>query len=318
MQVVHCACVACFISEQARQKVTREVKALAKLDHLGIVRYYQSWFECPPPGWQEEQDKVSIDLSLTTPTAGVSPIDGTSAVKPSAHPVAVSVSVEDKWQQCLPLTFPDSLPVCGDASDTKDLTSSLSESGSLSCEDAHEVYLLTHAGDGSSSFEINFRDEGRDISDCSEQRVDYGSGNGHHNESSFSVVFEGSASNGPDLWCMPKTETLPDMAPKPADRPHTLDVKCTDSDDCWKSVPEMKSKVGRRKLYLYIQMQLCQPESLKDWLNANTLNRDKYQLLNMFHQIVSAIAYVHQCGLMHRDLKVIPVSLTLYAALVKF
>ena len=52
-------------------------------------------------------------------------------------------------------------------------------------------------------------------------------------------------------------------------------------------------------------MQLCQLESLKDWLNSNTLNRDKYQLLNMFHQIVSAIGYVHQCGLMHRDLKVI-------------
>lgn len=290
-------------SEQARQKVTREVKALAKLDHSGIVRYYQSWFECPPPGWQEERDKVSIDLSLATPTAGVSPTDGTSSVKPPAYPAAVSVSVEDKLQQCLPLRFPDSFPVCDSASDTKDLTSSLSESGSSSCQDAHEVYPPMHAGAGSSSFEISFRDEGRDVSDCSKKPVDCGSGNGLHAESSFSVVFEGSASNGPDLKCVPKTETLPDMAPKPADRPHTLDVKCTDSDDCRKSVPEAKSKVCRRKLYLYIQMQLCQPESLKDWLNDNTLNRDKYQLLNMFHQIVSAIAYVHQCGLMHRDLK---------------
>ena len=35
----------------------REVKTLANLDHVGIVRYFQSWFECPPPGWQEQIDK---------------------------------------------------------------------------------------------------------------------------------------------------------------------------------------------------------------------------------------------------------------------
>jgi serine/threonine protein kinase len=62
------------------------------------------------------------------------------------------------------------------------------------------------------------------------------------------------------------------------------------------------------KLYLYIQMQLCQPQNLKDWMNNNTLNRDKRQLLDIFHQISSAINYVHSSGLMHRDLKVSDLS----------
>jgi translation initiation factor 2-alpha kinase 3 len=56
--------------------------------------------------------------------------------------------------------------------------------------------------------------------------------------------------------------------------------------------------------YLYIQMQLCKRETLKDWLASNTLNRDRHMVLDMFDQIVCAIEYVHDCGLMHRDLKV--------------
>uniref|UniRef100_A0A0A9XT10 PRKR-like endoplasmic reticulum kinase n=1 Tax=Lygus hesperus TaxID=30085 RepID=A0A0A9XT10_LYGHE len=83
--------------EEALERMKREVKALAKLDHQNIVRYFNSWVEEPPPGWQETADNlwfrgreevassdVNIDLSgAVTPTsdapsfAGV----GTSAVR---------------------------------------------------------------------------------------------------------------------------------------------------------------------------------------------------------------------------------------------
>lgn len=39
----------------------REVKALAKLDNIGIVRYFHAWVESPPLGWQEEQDRQIED-----------------------------------------------------------------------------------------------------------------------------------------------------------------------------------------------------------------------------------------------------------------
>ncbi|KAF5303410.1 hypothetical protein FQR65_LT08252 [Abscondita terminalis] len=55
-------------------------------------------------------------------------------------------------------------------------------------------------------------------------------------------------------------------------------------------------------VYLYIQMQLCCKESLKDWLNAYPV-RDKWQSLAIFGQIVDAVEYVHFRGLIHRDLK---------------
>ena len=58
------------------------------------------------------------------------------------------------------------------------------------------------------------------------------------------------------------------------------------------------------KVYLYIQMQLCQKETLKDWLSSNTLSRDRMKILHVFDQMLGAVHYVHECGMIHRDLKV--------------
>ncbi|GBM42936.1 Eukaryotic translation initiation factor 2-alpha kinase 3 [Araneus ventricosus] len=55
--------------------------------------------------------------------------------------------------------------------------------------------------------------------------------------------------------------------------------------------------------FLYIQMQLCQRESLRTWLDNNDISRDYSEVMKMFCQIVEAMNYVHTKGLMHRDLK---------------
>lgn len=60
------------------------------------------------------------------------------------------------------------------------------------------------------------------------------------------------------------------------------------------------------QVYLYIQMQLCRKENLKDWMAQRCLpeQREHNQCLGIFLQIAEAVDFLHSKGLMHRDLKV--------------
>lgn len=64
------------------------------------------------------------------------------------------------------------------------------------------------------------------------------------------------------------------------------------------------SSTTKQPKYLYIQMELCRADNLADWL----LNSDEYvqktECLTIFRQIVEAVKYIHERGLIYRDLKV--------------
>jgi len=65
----------------------------------------------------------------------------------------------------------------------------------------------------------------------------------------------------------------------------------------------MMSPPKPSRLYLFIQMQLCRRESLKEWLRDKP-DRSTDTVIRMFDQIVQAVEYVHLQGMIHRDLKV--------------
>lgn len=50
-----------MLRDESQARVLREVKALAKLDHKNIIRYFSCWKEQPPLGWEEEHDKNWIE-----------------------------------------------------------------------------------------------------------------------------------------------------------------------------------------------------------------------------------------------------------------
>ena len=59
------------------------------------------------------------------------------------------------------------------------------------------------------------------------------------------------------------------------------------------------------KSYIYITMELCQKESLKEWLSNNIhlgpIDR-RQEALNIFQQICQGVDYIHSQKLIHRYL----------------
>lgn len=194
-----------------RDRVMKEVKILAKLEHQNIVRYFNSWVEHPPKGWQQSHD--------------------------------------NNW--------------IGDA------TSDLTTTHSIFHKRSQSISILMDTTEQTS---LGF-DEA---------------------ESDDFICFENSSNNNVSnsTQILSKKESSTHLEKKklwkrPSRKSYSLD---------------MTRRVLEPPIFLYIQMQLCQKESLRDWLLKHQ-KREKYVILDIFKQIVSAVEYVHMQGLIHRDLK---------------
>lgn len=122
------------------------------------------------------------------------------------------------------------------------------------------------------------------------------------NRTDVSVVVTNSDFSHRDSGSMDSSEskpTSPSTLSTSPPRPKTLNL-----DLAQKSVEKLNP--GSPKVYLYIQMQLCRKENLKDWMEARSTleERPAAESLHIFLQIAEAVQFLHSKGLMHRDLKV--------------
>ncbi|XP_060103856.1 eukaryotic translation initiation factor 2-alpha kinase 3 [Heteronotia binoei] len=310
--------------ELAREKVMREVKALAKLEHPGIVRYFNAWLEAPPESWQEQMDELWLkDESAGWPLSSPSPVEA-SSFKIITDPLSAKEHVEViaalEKKTLLSIRMP------GDRLDA-------SESHFLPVEfapiDDHRE--LSHSADLITNTQDSF------LSDCDREDGTMEKNDPGHSlelcpsvvpavrvreRTSSSIVFEDSGCDNTSNNRGDKTDyslAYGFCEDKPVSRkgsghsklssesPLSVSVQrpaaLSSLDFSKNSTPDVKPTSP--KVYLYIQMQLCRKENLKDWMNRRCTmeERERVQCLLIFLQIAEAVQFLHSRGLMHRDLK---------------
>merc|ERR1712223_551719 len=254
--------------EEAKKKVMREVKCLARLDNRNIVRYYTTWLENPPHGWQEEVDK-QFKTNLTSPS--------------STQNLSASFNDDDMTNAENPLKPFDTLPKS--ATDLNSLDCDYNEN-----DDSFKVVFEAGTDDDENDEENEVEEDITDVSDDD--------GIIFKDETKNELVSKPPPSRSISIVSMTQSKFWKDISDEENE---------DEAEECcealiWDAKNQSK-KAPPAPVYLYIVMQLCQKESLRVWLKNTSEHRSRLESLSRFHEICSGVEYVHSQGLIHRDLK---------------
>ena len=327
------------VNEAAKKKVMREVKCLAKLDHKHIVRYFNTWLECPPPGWQEAQDiwwREAEQSTCMTPDEK----ETWSSIGETKQKTGFQIKGNGILSEVPQFRF-DSPSNTSDVSFTNTTSKITNEDNS--------IYRNTNKdyNDEDDSLIIAFDEAESGECDISENKFkcvpsincDPFVGTPRNprlsliREESESIIFEENSEHNSSEHKMLRKNNSTSQEAKPSkfwsnsssSSSQLEDTESAESGSLCEAVVwqehnaakteksnktcDQKSKDTKNdvpkapQFYLYIVMQLCQKESLKTWLRSCTLERNRIRSLQMFNEICLGVEYVHSQGLIHRDLK---------------
>lgn len=266
----------------AIERVKREAKAMAKLDHPGIIRYFHTWMERPPEGWQSVTDKLIL----------------ANMHKTVAFPNNSSAHSSEGGLRFRPEESGPSKVQSLKLAPVKELSSLSSKIENDTRWEAGDVPVGASASGSWADDGSAMEDEEHSLSNNTDSSLDEGSIHAsvptvHQVESgdSSDVVFAGETQSRRKSRSGGRNSSSGPLEP-----PVVLVANETDLKTCKKT---------KDYIYLYIQMELCQELTLHNWLLVRNReeDRDLEQMRNWIAQLVCAIDYIHDRGLIHRDLK---------------
>uniref|UniRef100_A0A1I7V9C0 PRKR-like endoplasmic reticulum kinase n=1 Tax=Loa loa TaxID=7209 RepID=A0A1I7V9C0_LOALO len=260
--------------------VKREARAMARLDHPGIIRYFHTWMEKPPSGWQQAKDKEILRNICSNGDSGsksiMQTLESEQSITQSKNLAAKDSSVSEELLHGLNLN----MPINEEGIVVSDYADNLSW-----MRDDNDCKLRAATELTSSSLDNDNESIGHRITAVTTGSVD-----------SAGIMFAHYGNSLRSIEEIAEKDLRSSTSLDPLQPPVVLVTSIRDLQNC-KNIKDY--------VYLYIQMELCQELTLHSWLLANNKDEDREitRMRKWLAELVCAIDYIHSQGLIHRDLK---------------